>query len=51
MKYVIAIVFVLALSCFFGFVLGAIRSDPEDREQEDREQIEYLRQWKQRKRS
>ena len=47
MKYVIAIVVILALSFFFGFVLGAIQSDLEagEQEREDREQMEYIRKW------
>lgn len=52
MRYVIAIVVVLALSFFFGFVLGAIQSDLEEGEQEreDSEQIEFLKEWENRHR-
>jgi hypothetical protein len=47
MKYVIAIVAILALSFFFGFVLGAVASDvsSEEQEREDRDQMEYIRKW------
>ena len=48
MKYVIAIVVILALSFLFGFVLGAVASDvsPEEQEKEDHEQIEFLHRWR-----
>ena len=47
MKYVIAIVVILALSFFLGFVLGAIQSDLEagEQEREDQDQMEYIRKW------
>ena len=47
MKYVIAIMVILALSFFFGFVLGAVADDidAEEKEREDREQMEYIRNW------
>lgn len=47
MKYVIAIVVILALSFFFGLVLGAVASDvsSEEQEREDRDQMEYIRKW------
>ena len=47
MKYVIAIVVILALSFFFGFMLGAVADDidAEEMEREDREQMEFIRNW------
>ena len=47
MKYVIAIVVIIALSFFFGFVLGAVADDldAEEMEREDRDQMEYIRKW------
>lgn len=44
MKYVIAVLIVLAVSFFAGMVLGAIASDGYD-PLDDREQEEYLRKW------
>ena len=54
MKYVIAIIVILSIAFFMGMVLGAVASDedPSEQEMEDREQMEYLRDWnKRRKRS
>ena len=47
MKYVIAIMVILALSFFFGFVLGAVSDDidAKEKEREDRDQMEYIRKW------
>ena len=45
MKYVIVILIVLAVSFFFGMVLGMIASDEEADAIDDMEQQEYLRKW------
>ena len=45
MKYVIVILIVLAVSFFFGMVLGMIASDEEADAIDDKEQQEYLRKW------
>jgi len=42
MKYVIVILIVLAVSFFFGMVLGLVASDEYD---DDKDQEEYLRRW------
>ena len=51
MKYMIAIIVILFISLFMGFVLGAVASeeDPTERAMEDREQMEYLREWRRRR--
>ena len=54
MKYVIAIIVILSFSFLIGMVLGTVASDedPTEQEMEDREQMEYLKDWnKRRKRS
>lgn len=47
MKYVIAVGGILIVSFFAGLVLGMVASDedPEERERDDRDQMEYLRKW------
>ncbi|MBQ9307084.1 MAG: hypothetical protein IJ229_04080 [Clostridia bacterium] len=45
MKYVIVILIVLAVSFFFGMVLGMIASEEEADAIDDKEQQEYLRKW------
>jgi hypothetical protein len=52
MKYVIIIAVVLAFSFIMGLVLGIVASDEDLREQEkeDRDQIEYLRRWGEKRR-
>lgn len=54
MKYVIVIVAILIIAFVIGFIFGAVVSeeDPAEREMEDRDQMEYLKEWhKRRKRS
>ena len=48
MKYVIVITVILIASFYLGLILGTIASDedPEEQEREDRDQMEYLRKWK-----
>lgn len=52
MKIVIVIFIVLTIAILAGFILGAVASedDPMERELEDRDQIEYLREWHERRR-
>ena len=47
MKYVIAIAVILIISFFVGLIFGMVASEesPEERERNDRDQIEYLRKW------
>ena len=50
MKYVIIIAVVLAFSFIMGLVLGIAASDEDSQEKEDRDQIEYLRRWGEKRR-
>ena len=52
MKYVIIIAVVLAFSFIMGLVLGIVASDedPQEQKKEDRDQIEYLRRWGEKRR-
>ena len=52
MKYVIIIAVILAFSFIMGLVLGIVASDedPQEQEKEDRDQIEYLRRWGEKRR-
>ena len=52
MKYVIIIAIVLAFSFIMGLVLGIVASDEDlqEQEKEDRDQIEYLLRWGEKRR-
>lgn len=52
MKYVVVIAAVLLVSFFAGLVFGALASemDPKEQEREDRDQIEFVRNWNEKRR-
>ena len=51
MKIILAVAIFLAVSFFMGVVIGMVAydEDPEMREREDLEQLEYIRRWRERK--
>ena len=53
MHYLISIAVVLTISFIMGVVFGAIASDvdPMEQERDDRDQIEYLRRWREQRES
>lgn len=52
MKFMIVMAVVLTISFVAGLVLGMVASDidPMEQERDDNEQIEYLRDWREKKR-
>ena len=53
MQYLIAVIAVLLISFFSGLVIGIVADDedPDERAREDSDQIEYLRRWREQRKS
>jgi hypothetical protein len=53
MQYLITVIVVLLISFFSGLVIGVVadEEDPDERAREDRDQIEYLRRWREKRES
>ena len=53
MQYLIAVIVILLISFFSGLVIGIVADDedPDERAREDSDQIEYLRRWREQRKS
>ena len=53
MQYLIAVIVILLISFFSGLVIGIVADDedPDERAREDSNQIEYLRRWREQRKS
>ena len=53
MQYLIAVIVILLISFCSGLVIGIVADDedPDERAREDSDQIEYLRRWREQRKS